>query len=406
MSIIEKNKLYKRNIKVNYIYSFLQSMNITQGFWMIYLASKGMSLVQLGILEGMFHFVSFFMETPTGAVADIFGRKVSRILGRFFIAGYILLMLFGSSFLHFFLAFMLCAIGWNLESGAGDAMVYDSLLETGDEGMYMKVNGWTEVAFQVAQAVALVVGGWIAVRSYELLFSGQVFIVVASAATAIFFTETSIGRCQESQKPGWLQSFKNQYIDSYTTVKGNNRLIYLIILINALGVFTTTTFFYMQIFCKQNGMQESIMGGIFAVSCVLGAFGGIFAHRIEKMVKERGLMLSLPFIFMVMMWGMISFKTAVISFMFIGFFDSLMYVVYSDYINKLIPSSRRATLLSFSSMIFSFFMIFVFPIFGAISDHYGLEYGFLAIALVATAFAIANMIVLNPKRIGSTDKTS
>lgn len=41
---------------------------------MIYLAGKGMSLTQLGLLETIFHITSFTMEVPTGAVADIFGR--------------------------------------------------------------------------------------------------------------------------------------------------------------------------------------------------------------------------------------------------------------------------------------------------------------------------------------------
>ncbi len=390
---------YKRNIKVNYMFMFFNSLNITHGFWMIFLASKGVSLVQLGILEGLFHFVSFFMETPTGAIADIFGRKTSRILGRVLYTGYILLMLFGTSYHHFVLAFIFCAIGWNLESGAGDALVYDSLLETGEEGRYMKVNGWLEVVYQAGQALALVVGGLIAMRSYEQLFSFQVLIIAASVGIALLLKETAIGRGEEKKRIGLIESFKSQYVDSYSIVRGNSRLVYLIVLINMLGVFTTTSFFYMQIYCSENGVPESGMGVILAVSCILGALGGIAATRVEKMVGERGLLISLPLVFMVLMWGMTDFRTAVAGFIFLGFFDSVMYVVFSDYINRLIPSNRRATLLSFSSMVFSLFMIVVFPVFGGISDRCGLECGFFAMAVVATVFAAANLIALRPGKV-------
>jgi len=387
-------KFYKRNIKVGYIFSFFNSLNITQGFWMIYLASKGISLVQLGILEGLFHFVSFFMETPTGAVADLFGRKASRILGRVLYTGYILLMLFGTSYEHFFIAFIFCAVGWNLESGAGDALTYDSLLETGEESRYMKVNGWTEVIYQTAQALALVAGGWIALQSYEKLFSWQLLIIAASIAAAAFFRETSVGRRHEGRKPCFVRSMADQYVESFRTVRGNSRLLYLIVLINMLGVFTTTTFFYMQIYCSENGLRESAMGILLAVSCLLGAAGGLLAPKIESRIGERGLLIGLPLVYMALMWGMTGFSTAVAAFAFIGFFDSVMYVIFSDYINRLIPSDRRATLLSFSSMVFSLFMIIVFPLFGAIGDRYGLAAGFAAMAGVATVFAAANIAVL------------
>ena len=49
---------------------------------MLYLAAKGLSLFQIGLMETVFHVTSFLMEVPTGVVADLYGRKVSRALGR------------------------------------------------------------------------------------------------------------------------------------------------------------------------------------------------------------------------------------------------------------------------------------------------------------------------------------
>jgi len=55
-----------------------------------------------------------------------------------------------------------------------------------------------------------------------------------------------------------------------------------------------------------------------------------------------------------------------------------------NYINKLIKSEQRATLLSLQSMAFSFFMIVIFPIVGKIGDYYSLETSFIFIAVVST----------------------
>jgi len=56
------NKKMNRNIKSNYAYTFFNSMNLTQGLWMIYLVSKGQSLFAVGMLESIFHITSFLME--------------------------------------------------------------------------------------------------------------------------------------------------------------------------------------------------------------------------------------------------------------------------------------------------------------------------------------------------------
>lgn len=397
MGLFVAKSLYKRNIKVNYLYTFIMCISLTQGFWLMYLASKGMSLLQLGILEGVFHVTSFIMEAPTGAVADLYGRKFSRMLGRVFLIADLLLILFGTCFLHYLISFVFCAIGYNLESGAGDALVYDSLLEIGEENRYMKVNGWNEALYQTALAMGLIFGGWIAAQSYENLYIGQIGITLLSLAVAFFFTETTIGR-ESRQKLSLRQRVKAQFADSFSIITGNRRLLYLILLLNAMTVLTVVIFYYMQIYCKENGIDEQTFGWIAAVSCVFGALGGFSASRVEKLFKERLLLLCLPMAFMLITWGMVSFRTAIISFICSGFFDSLTYVIYFDYINRLIPSAKRATLLSASSMVFSFYMLWMFPLVGAIGESFGLEMAFAVVAVGATCLVLINYLLLRSKK--------
>ncbi|MFA7129781.1 MAG: MFS transporter, partial [Sphaerochaeta sp.] len=90
---------YARNIKINYFYAIFLNLGLVRGLWMIYLALKGFSLLQLGILEATFHIVSFLMEVPTGSVADLWGRKASRIAGRFVNIISLALMFFSDGFI-------------------------------------------------------------------------------------------------------------------------------------------------------------------------------------------------------------------------------------------------------------------------------------------------------------------
>jgi hypothetical protein len=66
-----------------------------------------------------------------------------------------------------------------------------------------------------------------------------------------------------------------------------------------------------------------------------------------------------------------------------------------DYINKLIPSEKRATILSFESMMFSFFMILLFPIFGLVSDILTMQIAFLILGAILLILSVINVKVLS-----------
>ncbi len=71
----------KRNISISYVYNFLMRLDITSAIWVLYLAFKGMSLVEIGILESIYHITGLLCEMPTGAIADLYGKKFSIIVG-------------------------------------------------------------------------------------------------------------------------------------------------------------------------------------------------------------------------------------------------------------------------------------------------------------------------------------
>jgi len=208
------NLQLKRNVYKNYVYTLLQNIDLTRGIWMIYLASKGMSLTQLGLLETIFHMTSFTMEVPTGAIADIFGRKISRILGRIFSLISVVLLLAANSFLWFAISFVFTAISYNLESGAGDALIYDSLKEIGEEEAYMKVSGRKELFYQIAGTISFFIGGYLATKSYNIAFIITIIIGILTVLQSFTFKEPKLGRVksEENHKNIFLEQLKTSFM--------------------------------------------------------------------------------------------------------------------------------------------------------------------------------------------------
>src|SRR5215813_12157600 len=62
------------------VYSAATSLTFTQGFWVIYLATRGYSPFAIGLFEMTFHLAKFIAEVPTGIFADLVGRRASLIV--------------------------------------------------------------------------------------------------------------------------------------------------------------------------------------------------------------------------------------------------------------------------------------------------------------------------------------
>jgi len=379
----------EKNINRNYLFTFLNGLNLFHGIWMIYLAFKGLSLTQLGILEGVFHLTSLAMEVPTGAVADLYGRKTSRIAGRIVFLLSLILFIVGGHFIVYLVSFILTAISYNLESGAGDALVYDSLIELDKENTYMKINGRQEFYWQFSGVFAFLLGGYLATFSYPLLFTISIVIAIVAMFQSFTFTEPKI--VKKKEKKNWITVY-NQALESFKIVKKDKQLGVLIIFSEFMMAFATCLFFYLQNYWKNNGYTEFEIGIIFSIASITGAIAAIGTHKIDKLLKgsERIFLTIIPLIMILSIWLIVFTDYSYIFYIILSVFEVILYVGVNDYVNKKIPSENRATIISFRSMVFSFCMILFFPLIGKVGDLFSLNTAFLIIAIFSSLMLIAN----------------
>lgn len=71
--------------------------------------------------------------------------------------------------------------------------------------------------------------------------------------------------------------------------------------------------------------------------------------------------------------------------------------LFSSSVNRLVPSQRRATVLSSGSMLFSLVMIVIFPVIGLLGDRLGLRWGFMAVGALGTAMAAVLLLPRRPR---------
>ncbi|MFK5883702.1 MAG: MFS transporter [Candidatus Izemoplasma sp.] len=395
-------RLYKRNIPLDYLYTFIKNVNVTHGLWLLFLAFKGFSLFEIGIFEGVFHLTSLTMEVPTGLIADIYGRKLSRVLSILAYLIYIILMVYSADFGVIIIAFVFCGLSYTLESGAGDALVYDSLKNIGEEDKFMKVNGNKEVIYQVSSTIALFIGGYLALTNFELPFA-VAFITFLVALLVIYFMKETLIEINPEQK-SLKELLYDQYVSSMKIILNNKRLLYLIIIAASVAAPVTTVFLYIAFYFDELEYSRFLIGTILAGHSIFSALGGYFAYTLEKKYQEKKILYFVP-LFITLSFFLIQFEISlIISFVLLGFFDSLFYVVLADYINKQTPSKNRATVFSVFGMTFSIIMIIIFPVVGYIGETVNLKFALLILAIMVGVFNIFLIVVLKRNHLNTCKK--
>ena len=98
----------------------------------LFLLSRGLDLLHVNLVLAVYLITTCLFEVPTGAVADVFGRKLSFILSCVVRALAFGLYYFSDTFAEFLVAEFIDAVGTTLSTGAFDAWAVDGMRDEGD----------------------------------------------------------------------------------------------------------------------------------------------------------------------------------------------------------------------------------------------------------------------------------
>ncbi len=120
------------------------------------------SLNQVLLLQSWFMFWIFALEVPTGVIADRFGRKWSIVASVICLITAVFIYTSKPSFTVFMLAEFVWALAGSLQSGAEEALIYDTLEEKGESGKSKKIFGRMESMDMAGLMIAAPLGSLIA----------------------------------------------------------------------------------------------------------------------------------------------------------------------------------------------------------------------------------------------------
>ena len=388
-------RTYKRNISLLAGLEFTSYFGITS-FWILFFIQNGLSLLQIGLLESIFHGTSLLCEIPSGMLADRFSYKTNLYLARLSSIGSSILILFGQgNFWIYAIAMMVNAWSYNFDSGTSTAFLFDSAVEAGQKDRYLQISSFLSGVAEVTRTLGTVVAGffihgalawtyYIAI-GLSLLSILLIFLMKEPESKSDERNHLTLKRILEVVKQEWQEK---------------PVLFYWMLTYQLVGTIMCMFYFYYQ--QKISDLASWQVSLIMLIGSGFNLLAVYLASQIGKKWNSNQV-----FPILVALTGLALFLVGLktpFAYLSVYLLTNALYAVYQPiYYNDLqayLPSSVRATMLSINSMMFSLSMIVIFPLTGWLIDTCGFVAVFLVLGLIT--FLSFPLLLIGLGRMGKT----
>jgi MFS family permease len=332
----------------------------------------------------------FILEIPTGTIADFFSRKLSLLLGAISLIISLGVYISYPSIYIFLSAEFICSVSYTFMSGASEALIFDSLKEINETAISKKVFSRMESFKLSGILVGSFLGGFIAkAGGLKAPFIGLIITAGISCLLILLLQEPTIHR--ESKKERYTAILLN----GIKYCLQNRVLKILAIDLTIVFALSALILFLYQALLLELNVDIMVFGVIHTLMCIFQIAIIESSPWLERMLggKKRVLFLSalIPGI------GYLALgisKTVVIVvplIIIISGFGMSRTPLFLSYLNQLIPSDKRATVLSTISMFRALVVFLVNISVGFVAD-WSISYVFLIVGGILTIYSLLSMI--------------
>lgn len=374
------------------LYTGITNIGFTNAVWVTYLFVHGYSPLAIGLLETLFHVAKFAAEVPTGAFADLVGRRASLVIATTLNMLSVVLY-FVPSVPLIVTSFALSGVAYAFRGGAEDALLW---YISGNDGNAKQANAYAKIfsrMFVISTIGVLIgasAGGYLGQMMLFLPFTAQ-FVVYGIGI--IFLMRLPEQRARRHER---LQPLRHIVIGLHAA--WHDPVLLGILLLGAVtdGCWTTI-FYYSQLGFRAVGFDLAAIGVIVAVSMGVSIIFTAIAPWLMRRCPLRWLVPVLVAIEALGIWLMSLHNPGLNLFGFLVPLQvgvAVLIPVISTITNQRSPEAQRATVLSFQTGLFSLSMIVLFPLFGLGVTHFAYDavYGWTLAGLILCALAIGGMM--------------
>jgi MFS family permease len=363
----------------------------------IFLLDAGLTNFQAFAANAYFTAGMVLFEIPTGVVADRWGRRVSFLCGTLTLAAttalYVLLWQVHSSFAWWAIVSALLGLGYTFFSGATDAWLVDALSATGFEGQLEGVFARGQVVIGAMTLVGSVAGGYLAqLTNLGVPYVARTGILLGTLVLALIMMHDLGFTPARGERPiAEMKKIVSSSVEHGLKVPAVRAIMIAGIFSGGIGIYV---FYALQPHLLNLwGNQKAYGIAGLAAALVAGAqiVGGLLTPWIRRAFKRRTSALLILEALAVAMLAIIgiaaNFWVVIVLIMLWALLAYAGTPIRQAYLNGMIPSQERATILSFDSLIDNTGGIVAQPLLGKSADLWGYQVSYL-LSAAGSAFAL------------------
>lgn len=376
--------LSQRNIPLSYI-GFGLSMFMLMMPVRILLMQQTLTNAQISVLIATIFASIVIWELPTGALADLLGKKITIQLGYLTMAVALGVYIWAGNFWQFGIAVFLQGLAESLKSGAQAALQYDSLVEDGREVEFKKINSRAMTIVQFSMVGATFAGGMLGTIDLRLPFVLSAVLLLLATTVLSFMKEPTV-----DTKKFTFKNYVKQTIEGTQHIFQNAKIAKLSILYMLVGGISWTF---------QRLLRDMILIEVGYGQLAIGLVGGSFrlvnilflAWMVNSVrANTKGWDIVFLPILMVITYGLGVFLGPATSLPIVAgimMAGTGRFLIYNPYLHQEIESRYRATASSAANLLVSLFLAINMFALGGILDSVTLPtvlvgYGILSLLIV------------------------
>jgi MFS family permease len=391
---LRKLSLKSNNLKLMCLENLTSGLIFFLPVMAVYYKSIVGSVANVGIVIATFSLSLLIFEIPSGAIADLFGRKTTIILGYILWIIALVVLYFADSMFGLISFSVLDGMASSLFSGADSALIYDTLKEEGKERHYKKAIGLYHSMWPLGAAAGAVIGGYIAAIDLKL----AVLLSIPTAFMAFLFV-------LPIKEPKFhKEEHKNVLRQMKKSIKIAISSRQILILIGAgfiLWGLGEASHWIDSIYYTFKGIEIKHFGYITGAAFGLSSLGHFLSHKFAKKVGDKNAILLTVGIWIVLFFSstLMAGWPAVILFVIPALLFGLRAPVEEHIANAEVSSSQRATVLSIVNFSRQSSMAIFTPLVGYFADLYDLDVAFRASSIIMIVAFVIFFGLKSPKKV-------
>jgi len=379
----------KRNITIAYILAFSKNTWFWLGIWIFYYL-RFTDYAGIGIIETILILTMTLAEIPTGAVADLFGKKKTLILAFTLETIGAFMMATAPNFQMLALSVFVMCVGGTFYSGTIDALIFDTLKESGEERSYDTKISNTNTLSLIAPAICSILGGFMYKVNPTFPFYGNAFGYMVGLIASFFLIEPHIDTTKFS-----FRNFVNQTGQGLKELFKNLDIKKQTILLLSIGFIVVIASEMLDSFLGfEFGFSAEQLGILWSVIFIISALASQLTPFINRLFKGN---LSILFVGVLMVvtfffspW--IGLVFGGLSLVFRSSLEAIFDNLASITVNQNTESKYRATTISTFNMIKNIPYVLSAYFIGSLSDKISAKTTAMYLGILLLGFILAQSI--------------